>query len=385
MPEQIIYLDNAATSFPKAPGVAEAVAECIERGAGGAGRSFGAAGAAPARMVFETRQRLAQLLGHDDSTDIVLAPGATLALNLALNGLVAPGRHIVTTSLEHNAVARPVSHLKALGVEVTRVPCPDGSAPEPDAFRHALRPNTAVIAMIHASNVTGAILPMAEVAGIAREAEVPLLVDASQTVGAMLIHIDRDQPDLLAFAGHKGLLGPAGTGGIYVSPSIELPPLWRGGTGSRGFSAEHPTERPDCYESGTPNLPGIAGLGVSVQYLLDRGVEAIRDHEVRLVRQLIAELEGIPGVVLYGPRSAELRSALVSLNVGDLDPAVVGMHLEQDYGIISRCGFHCAAWAHENIGTLDRGAVRLSVSPFTTEAEIAAAARAIAQIAGSVG
>lgn len=384
MSEPTIYLDNAATSFPKPPGVAEAVAECIEHGAGGASRSFGAAGAAPARMVFETRQRLARLLRHEDSADMVLTPGATLALNLALNGSVTPGQHIVTTSLEHNAVARPVFHLQAMGCEVTRVACPEGRAPEPDALRRALKANTAVIAMVHASNVTGAVLPMREVAEIARDAGVPLLVDASQSAGAMPIDIDRDQPDLLAFAGHKGLLGPAGTGGIYVSPAIDLPPLWRGGTGSRGFSAEQPSERPECYESGTPNLPGIAGLGASVQYVLDRGVEAIRQHEVGLIRALMTELQAIPGVVLYGPRTADERSALVSLNVGDLDPAVVGMHLEQDYGIISRCGFHCSAWAHESIGTLGRGAVRLSVSPFTSEAEVARAARAIAEIAASV-
>jgi cysteine desulfurase/selenocysteine lyase len=384
MPDPIIYLDNAATSFPKAPGVVEAVAECIEHGAGGAGRSFGAAGAAPARVIFETRQRLARLLGHEESADIILTPGATLALNLALNGLVEPGQHVITTSLEHNAVARPLSHLAALGCQVTRIPCPDGLPPEPEAFHRALKTNTAAIAMIHASNVSGAILPMLQVAEIAREAQVPLLVDASQSVGSIPVNIDRDQPDLLAFAGHKGLLGPAGTGGIYVSPAIDLPPLWRGGTGSRGFSADHPTERPDCYESGTPNLPGIAGLGVSVEYLIERGLEAVREHEVRLIEGLIDELGAIPGVVLYGPRSARERSPLVSLNIGDLDPAVVGMHLERDYGIISRCGFHCSAWAHESIGTLDRGAVRLSVSPFTTEDEVAAAARAIAEIAASV-
>jgi len=382
---QTIYLDNAATSFPKAPGVAEAVAQCIEQGAGGTGRSFGAAGAAPARIVFDTRQRLAQLLGHGDSADIVLAPSATLALNMALSGLVGAGQQVVTTSLEHNAVARPITYLQGLGCEVTRVPCPEGLAPEPEAFREALKPNTALIAMVHVSNVTGAILPLAGVADVAREAGVPLLVDASQSAGSMPISIGRERPDLLAFAGHKGLLGPSGTGGMYVGPSVDLPPLWRGGTGSRGFSAEHPTERPDCYESGTPNLPGLAGLGVSAQYLLDRSIEAVREHEVRLVEELIAGLVEIPGVVIYGPQAAGERGSLVSLNVGDLDPAAVGMHLERDYGIITRCGFHCAAWAHESMGTLDRGAVRLSVSPFTTEAEIDQAVRAVAEIARTIG
>ncbi len=361
------------------------MAECIELGAGGAGRSFGAAGAAPARIVFDTRQRLAQLLGHGDSADIVLAPSATVALNMALGGLVAPGQHIVTTSVEHNAIARPIMYLQGLGCDVTRVPCPEGLAPEPQAFREALKPDTAVIAMVHVSNVTGAILPLAEVAAVAREAGVPLLVDSSQSAGAMPLNIGRDRPDLLAFGGHKGLLGPSGTGGMYVSPSVDLPPLWRGGTGSQGFSPEHPTERPDCYESGTPNLPGLAGLGVSAQYLLDRGTDAIREYEVRLLEQLIAGLVEIPGVMIYGPQAAGDRGSLVSLNVGDLDPAVVGMHLEQDYGIITRCGFHCSAWAHESIGTLGRGAVRLSVSPFTTEAEIDQAVRAIAEIAGTIG
>ena len=379
----MIYLDNAATAFPKAPGVARAMADCIEHAAGAAGRSFGAFGAGPARIIFETRRRLSELLGWDDPSDIALTSGATYSLNLALYGSLRPGDHVVTTSLEHNSVCRPLTHLRSQGVEVTRVPCPGGRSPDPEAFRTALRPETRLIAMVHASNVSGAILPLREVAQLAKEANVPLLLDASQTAGALPISLRDEKPHLLAFTGHKSLLGPPGTGGLLVAPSLDVAPLCRGGTGSRGFSDEQPTDRPDCFESGTPNLPGIAGLGASTQFLLDQGVANLRAQETRLIDGLLAELRAIPNVVTYGPERAEERTGLVSLNVGDLDPAEVGLRLERDYGIITRCGFHCAPWAHESLGTLHRGAVRLSISPFTTQEEIDQAARALAEIAAS--
>ncbi len=381
----MVYLDNAATAFPKAPGVARAMAECLEHAAGGPNRSFGAFGEGPARIIFEARERLAALLAWPDPTDVVLTSGATYSLNLALHGLLSPGDHVVTTALEHNAVSRPLSHLRKAGIEVTRVPCPEGLSPEAGAFRAALRPSTRLIAMVHASNVSGAILPLAAVAQVAREAGVPLLVDASQTLGALPIDVSRDRPHLVAFTGHKGLLGPPGTGGLFVEPALDLQPLCRGGTGSRGFSDEQPRDRPDAFESGTPNVPGLAGLRQAVEFVLARGPVAICAHEAQLVGRLLSELAAIPSVTVYGPRRAEERAGLVALNVGDLDPAEVGLRLEQDYGIIARCGFHCAPWAHESLGTLDRGAVRLSVSPFTTETEVEHAARAIAGIAAGAG
>lgn len=379
----MIYLDNAATTFPKAPGVAGAVGDCLELGAGGPGRSVGPSAAAQARVVFDARRRVAELLGCSDPTDVVLTSGATFALNLALHGVLRRGDHVVTTALEHNAVARPLTHLESRGVEVTRVPCPDGLAPEPEAFRGALRSNTRLIAAIHGSNVSGALLPLEGIAAVAADAEVLLLVDASQTAGAVPLEASMPGLSMLAFTGHKGLLGPAGTGGLYVCADAPLEPLCRGGTGNRGFSAEQPTDRPDCFEPGTPNVPGFAGLEVGVRYVLDQGVESIRRHEAGLVERLLGELRALGGVHVYGPPEAEARAALVAFNARETDPARVGMLLEQDYGIITRCGFHCAAWAHESLGTLDRGAVRMSVSPWTTEEEIDAAVRAIHEIAGS--
>ncbi|MBM3473988.1 MAG: aminotransferase class V-fold PLP-dependent enzyme [Armatimonadetes bacterium] len=381
----MIYLDNAATAYPKAPGVAQAMADCIEHAAGGPGRSFGAFGEGPARIVFETRQALADLFGWPDPTDIVLTSGATYSLNLALQGLLRPGDHVVTTGLEHNAVSRPLTHLRAQGIQITRVACPGGLSPEPGAFREALRSTTRLIAVVHASNVSGALLPLTEISAIAREADVPLLVDASQTAGGVPISLADGGPHLLAFTGHKGLLGPPGTGGLFIDPSLDVQPLCRGGTGSRSFSDEQPTDRPDRFESGTPNVPGIAGLGVGVRFVAQRGVTDIRAHETRLIDRLLSELGAVPNVSIYGPRAAEERVGLVSLNVGDVDPAEVGLRLEREYGIITRCGFHCAPWAHESQGTLDRGAVRLSVSPLTTEEEIEQAARAIREIAAHAG
>jgi cysteine desulfurase / selenocysteine lyase len=378
----MVYLDNAATSYPKAPGVAQAVLDCLEHAAGGPGRTYGASGAAQARLIYEARRSLAELLGIPDPTNLILTPGGTFSLNLALRGLIRPGAHVVTTALEHNAVARPLTHLGGCGVTVTRVPCPGGAAPEPEGFRRALRPDTALIAAVHGSNVAGTILPIADIARIAREAEVPLLVDASQTVGSVPVSVSAEGPHLLAFTGHKGLLGPPGTGGLYIDPGVCPAPLTRGGTGSRSYSTDQPAERPDCYESGTPNVPGLAGLGVAAHYLLAQGVAGIREHEVGLIGHLMTELRRLPGVTLYGPRDGRDRCGLVAFNVGAFDPAEVGERLERDHGIATRCGLHCAPWAHESLGTLERGAVRMSVSPFTTHEEIETAVRAVGEIVG---
>lgn len=381
----MIYLDNAATSFPKAPGVAEAMADCLANVAGGPDRSVGAVGKSGAQIVFQARCRLASLLNWPDPTDIVLTPGATYSLNMALLGSLKPGDHVLTTALEHNSVARPLTHLRDQGVEFSRVPCPEGRSPAPEDFRRMLRPNTRLIAIVHASNVTGTVLPLAEIARIGAEAGIPLLVDASQSVGALPIDLSKERVTLLAFTGHKGLLGPTGTGGLFVHPEFDLKPLCRGGTGSRGFSDRQPTDRPDCFESGTPNVCGLAGLGVAVEFVLQKGVADIRGHETRLTEILLQELRKLPNVATYGPLNATERAALVSLNIGDLDPAEVGLRLEREYGIITRCGFHCAPWAHETLGTLNRGAVRLSVSPFTSETEIEQAVRALADIAADAG
>lgn len=377
----MIYLDNAATSFPKAPGVAEAMADCVRHVAGGPGRSAGAFGEGPARVVFDARCRLAELLNWPDPADVVLTSGATYSLNQALLGSLEPGDHVLTTTLEHNSVSRPLTYLRDRGIEFSRVPCPEGRSPEPEAFRRMLRRNTRLIAMVHASNVAGTVLPVSEVAAIAAEAEVPLLVDASQSVGAWPVDLSKDRVTLLAFTGHKALLGPAGTGGLFVDPQFDLRPLCHGGTGSQGFSDRQPTDRPDCFESGTPNVCGLAGLAVAVEFVSRTGLAAIRAHEVKLMEALLQGLRDLPGVTIYGPPQATERAALVSLNIGDLDPAQVGLRLEREYGIITRCGFHCAPWAHESLGTLDRGAVRLSVSIFTTESDIEQAIRALADIA----
>ncbi len=383
MSHRAIYLDNAATSFPKPPGVLAAVQEALEGLAGSADRSFGEAGLRAERTIYGARQSVAELLGAKDPSTIVFTANATEALNLALLGTLVPGDHVVTTNLEHNSVARPLRYLEQTrGITITRVPGPGpGLAPPPSAFAPALRRPTKLVVVTHASNVTGAILAVGDITALAHERGARALVDASQTAGAVPINVEQLGVDMLAFTGHKALLGPQGTGGLYIAPDIEPDPLLRGGTGSRSFSDTQPDLRPDRYESGTPNTPGLAGLGAAVEFLLDRGIANVRAHEVSLISNLLAGLRAIGGVESCGPPQAEERVGLVSFNVGDLDPADVGQRLASQYGIITRVGLHCAPWTHAELGTLQRGAVRASVSVFTTNDDIAALLTAAAEIA----
>ena len=379
----MIYLDNAATSYPKPPSVPAAVQDALAGLAGSADRSLGDAAVAAERLIYGARGSIAALLGAPDPSTVAFTANATEALNLALLGVLSPGHHVVTTTLEHNSVARPLQHLaECHGVALTRVAGPaPGLAPRPEDVARAVRPETKLVAVTHASNVAGTLLPVAGIALVAHECGALMLVDASQTVGAVPLNVEALGADLLAFTGHKGLLGPQGTGGLYIAPTVEVEPLVRGGTGSRSHSDRQPEFRPDCYESGTPNTPGLAGLGAAAQYLLEHGIAAVREHEVALVAHLLAGLQAIPGVTTYGPPTAADRVGLVSFNVGDLDPADVGRRLATEYGIITRVGLHCAPWAHAELGTLERGGVRASVSLFTTQDEVAALIRAVREVA----
>jgi len=380
----VIYLDNAATSFPKAPGVDTAIGQFLNCSAGNPGRSGHALALAAQSAVSETRQLLAALFHIPDPSRIVFTLNTTDALNLALWGLLKPGDRVVTTSMEHNSVARPLQALADRGAEVTIVPCaPDGSLDLDDLSRALDEKPTRLVAMTHASNVTGTILPAQEVAALAHAHGAVFLLDAAQTAGVLTIDAPAMGVDLLAFPGHKGLLGPTGTGGLYVAPWIELTPLRQGGTGTRSEELRQPLALPEGLEAGTVNTVGIVGLGASLHYLRERGIEAVREHEASLTQRLILELREIRGLHLYGPGDARRQVATVSLTLDDWEPIDLAAALDTSFGICVRPGLHCAPLAHRTIGTYPQGTVRLSPGAFTTDEEIDIAIRALRALAAA--
>lgn len=331
------------------------------------------------------REAVAELFHAPDPLRVVFGLNATEGLNLALRGLLRPGDHVVTSGMEHNSVMRPLRALEREGVEVTVVSCSGEGMLDPGAVLAALRSNTRMVVLNHASNVTGTILPVGEVGRALRRMNGPLLlVDAAQSGGAIPIDMQADGIDLLAFTGHKSLYGPMGTGGLIIGervPLREFRPLIRGGTGSRSEQEEQPDFLPDMGESGTPNAVGLAGLEAGVRWVLERGVEAIRAREVELTQHLLDGLREIPGVTVYGPADVWRRTAVVSFNIAGMEPSEVGMRLDEEYGILCRVGLHCAPAAHRTIGTFPTGTVRFSLGAFTTREEVEAALRAVAQLA----
>jgi cysteine desulfurase/selenocysteine lyase len=383
-PPALIYLDNAATSWPKPPGVADAMVRFLEDVGANPGRSGHRLSIEAGRIVNGTREALAELLGAPDPLRIVFGANATEGLNLALQGLLRPGDHVVTSSMEHNSVMRPLRAMEREGVSVTVVPCASDGSLDPSRLEAALRRETVLIALLHASNVVGTLLPVAEVGRIARAHDLLLLVDAAASAGACPIDVVQDQIDLLAFTGHKALYGPTGTGGLVIGDRVDpsrLRPLKWGGTGSRSDREEQPSFLPDGYESGTLNVVGLAGLGASVRWLLARGVGAVRSRQVALIQRLIDRLAGLEGVTLYGTRDARRQATPVSFQITGMSPSDVGLRLDEDYGILCRIGLHCAPAAHRTIGTFPRGTVRFALGNFNTEEQIDAAVAAVAELA----
>src|SRR5438876_481409 len=365
-----IYFDNAATSWPKPATVSAAMSDCLSDAGGNPGRSGHRMSIAAARIVEDARESLAELFHVEDPARIILTHNATHALNLALYGLLKPGDHVVTTSLEHNSVMRPLRHLETLGVEVTVVASnPDGSV-DVDAVRRALCPRTRLLVTTHASNVIGTLMRVAELASLARQKAIPYLLDASQTAGSIPIDVEQLGVSLMAFSGHKGLLGPTGTGGLYIHDDVTLTPLMRGGTGSDSAHEIQPQFLPDVLESGTLNVVGIAGLGAGVRVLSEIGIEAVGEHERELVEQFLNSAGDIPGIVLYGPADAALRTGVVSFNITGAVPSEVGLILDRSFGIMARTGLHCAPSAHRTLGTFPAGTVRFSFGWFNKRAEV---------------
>ena len=377
----MIYLDNAATSWPKPPAVARAVRNALIGGMGNPGRTNHNNSMNAALMVQECREQLAQLFGIPNPLRICFAANTTDALNLAIKGVLSPGDHVLCSSMEHNSVWRPLVALEERGVELTVVETGADGAIDVAGIERSIKSSTKLIAMIHASNVNGAIQPIAEIGCIARRRGILLLADAAQTAGSIPIDVGTMSIDLLAFPGHKGLLGPQGTGGLYVSERVDLRPLKEGGTGSDSMSPHQPLYYPDRLESGTLNLPGIAGLNESVRYLLRKGVARIERKEAALTHRLLDGLAKIEGVTVYGPAVRVTRAAVVSFNIQGMDSVSVAAQLEARADIACRPGWHCAGLAHRTQGTELTGTVRLSPGPFTKASEIVTALGVIAELA----
>jgi cysteine desulfurase family protein len=380
----MIYFDNPATSWPKPPEVAAAMVHFMESVGANPGRSGHRLSVEAARVVYQAREAVAELFGAPDPLRVCFGHNVTEALNLALRGLLRPGDHVVTSSMEHNSMMRPLRALERAGVGLTAVPCSDEGLLDPVDVEAAIRPETRLVALNHGSNVCGTLLPVAPVGRICRRHDLLLLVDTAQTGGAIPIDLRQTQIDLLAFTGHKSLYGPTGTGGLIVGPRVDvrqMEPLVRGGTGSRSEHEEQPDFLPDIFESGTPNAVGLAGLAAGVRWVLDRGLVAIHAHEVDLVRRLIAGLTAIPGVTVYGPRDAELQTATVSFRVEGLRTDEVGQRLDADAGLMCRVGLHCAPAAHRTLGTFPEGTVRFGLGAFNTVAEVDEALSAVRALA----
>jgi len=380
----MIYLDNAATSWPKAPGVGEAIGRFLECAAANPGRSGHRLSIAAGRMVAGAREGLADLLGVRDPLRIILAINATEGLNLALHGLLRPGDHVVTSAMEHNSMMRPLRALEAIGVEVSVVACAGDGSLDPAAIGAALRPATALVAVTHASNVVGTILPIAQIAAQAHTHGVPLLVDAAATAGVLPIDVDGEGIDLLAFTGHKALYGPTGTGGLVIGSRFDasrLRPLKQGGTGSWSEHEEQPPFLPDAFESGTLNSAGLAGLERALAWIGERSLEEIRARQVTILQRLIDGLAELPRVVVYGARDAHRQVASVSFNIAGCTPSEIGLRLDEESDVLCRVGLHCAPAAHRTIGTFPGGTIRFSPGAFTTRGEIDTAVKAVARLA----
>ncbi|QHT58651.1 aminotransferase class V-fold PLP-dependent enzyme [Paenibacillus lycopersici] len=376
-----IYLDHAATSWPKPAAVIQAVKETMERDSANPGRGSHAMAVRASRILFDARKSLAKLFNVKNPNDLAFALNTTMALNMAIKGLVKPGDHVIATAVEHNSVRRPLEYLKRLGIiDVTYVEPDEQGQVDAKDVQLALRPNTKLVAVSHSSNLLGSILPVADIGEITRRSGIKLLVDAAQTAGIMEIDVEGMGIDLLAFPGHKGLLGPQGTGGLYIHPEVDLEPLLHGGTGSQSESIEQPSVRPDRYEAGTQNTAGISGLRAGVQHVLHETVQKIHNNEWALTQRMMEGLSALENVRLLGPEQGKPRTGIVSFVIDGADPSEIGFILDQHYNIAVRTGYHCTPLAHGTAGTLETGAVRASVGCFTTSQEAETFVEAVKEI-----
>ncbi len=387
---QKIYLDQAATSFPKAPGTAEAVYRYMRDCGCNVSRGSYAGAYSAEELVYDTRILLCRLFGcgDADSKKVVFTINVTESLNVLLKGLLRPGDHVLVSSMEHNAVMRPLGQLAKQGIRVTRVPCAGDGSMDPADLEARIEKDTKAVVMLHASNVCGTVLPAAKVGAICRERGIRFILDTAQTAGALPVDMNAMGIDALAFTGHKGLLGPQGTGGFLIREDLaaETEPLITGGTGSISHTEDVPDFLPDRFEAGTLNLPGIAGLNASLAWLLAQPAGSILAHELALTGRFLGHMEELEedGLLrIVGKRSTEGRTGVVSIVPARKDPAELAFRLDEEYGIATRVGLHCAPAAHRTLGTWPQGTVRFSFGAFNTEAETDEAAKAVAALCRS--
>jgi len=381
----MIYFDNAATSFPKPETVYQAMENFMKNIGGNPGRSGHRLSIEAAKVIYQTRENLAKLFKVKDSSRIIFTANATEALNLGIKGLLQPGDEVITSSFEHNSVMRPLRTLeKEIKIEIKTIPPSDNETIDLKKLESNITKKTKLIITIHASNVTGDIIPIEEIGEIAWKKKIPFLVDAAQTAGGWEIDLERGNRlklniNLLAFTGHKALFGPQGTGGLYIRDmnrsgsyceGIDLKPLKQGGTGSNSEFEEQPDFLPDKYESGTPNTVGIAGLGAGVDFILGEGIKKIKKRKKELTEYLLTKLEKIEGIKIYGNKDLEKKTSIVSFNLKNFLSSEVSRVLSEKHNIMTRPGLHCAPLTHKTLGTFPNGTVRVSLSYFNTEEEI---------------
>lgn len=380
----MIYLDNAATTFPKPEEVYQAMLESMKEFGANPGRSGHKLALKAGRAIYETRELLSKLFNIENPMNIIFTSNATEGLNLGIKGILKSGDHVITTSMEHNSVLRPLKALENIGVETTIIQCDKTGMINIKDIEKNIRQNTKMIITTHASNVTGTLFPIDEISKIAHKNGLLYMVDAAQTAGVYDIDVKNMNIDILVFPGHKSLLGPQGTGGIYIREGIDVMQMKEGGTGSRSESLVQPEMLPDKFESGTPNTPGIVGLGAGIKFILKTGIDNIRKHEEELTEYFIEELKKIDKVKIYGPCNVKKQAPVVSINIGEEDSSEVSYILDRVFNIAVRPGLHCAPLAHKTIGTFEQGVVRFSIGYFNTHEDIEEAIKAIKEIAKEV-
>lgn len=370
--EEKIYFDNGSTSWPKAPGVQEVVSELLKNGAFNINRGNYAGAYEVESVVLETRDQLVQLFHGTDSRNVIFTPGITYSLNYFIKGFLKNGDHVLVSGLEHNAVMRPLEQMKLAGVDYDIVPVDEEGNLDPEDLRERIRINTKAVIMTHASNVCGTVVPIREIGSICKEYGLFFAVDTAQSAGTLPVDMQECQIDFLAFTAHKGLLGPQGIGGFLISERLDkkMEPYIAGGTGSQSDSLLMPDYLPDKYESGTMNLPGIIGLHASLDYIREQGLKAIHDKKMELTEYLLNEVKRIPQVRIVGRKDVQDRVAVVSLDFLTIDNAVAAFELEQECGVMTRVGLHCAPAAHQSLHTFPQGTVRFAFSASNTFSEI---------------